>query len=144
MTLGKAICSARKRALLTQAKLAEKLGIHEATLRRWETGESLPLASNMQKICEVLECFKEELWDGLAKREIKVRVVLRESDEEVGNATMDLSKGAPLLQLVELGPHKTGINLVFGPEKSLREVCEELLTHEAKIKSAHAAIYGNS
>ena len=38
MTLGEKIRKARKRKM-TQAELAEAVGVHETTIRRWESGE---------------------------------------------------------------------------------------------------------
>ena len=132
----------RKKTGLSQSNLSKLIGVSFSTLRRWESGEREPRASDIQKLCTVLEVTESELLNGPAEREIEVRIVIRETDEEVGNVTMDMSKDAPFLQLVEIAPHKTGLNLVFGPEKSLREVCEELLANESKLEAARAAVYG--
>lgn len=44
----------RKHAGLSQIKLAEKLGISIATLRRWEAGETSPNAAKISELAEVL------------------------------------------------------------------------------------------
>ena len=142
MEFGKAVRIARKKARLTQSELAERINVHEVTLRSWERNAYEPRASDIKKLCEVLEVSEAELLNGPANQEIEIRILIRQTDEEVGKVTMDMSKDAPFLQLVEIGPHKTGLNLVFGPEKSLREVCDELLASEGKIDAARDAIYG--
>ena len=134
----------REKVGLTQTELAQKINMSLPTLWRWEKCVREPRISDLQKLSEVLGVTVDELLNGPGKNEIDVRIVIRETDEEVGNVTMDMSKDAPFLQLVEIGPHKTGLNLVFSPEKSLREVCEMLLASEEKIETARNAIYGTS
>ena len=52
--IGKFIASKRKEQNLTQAQLAEKLGITDRAVSKWETGKSLPDASIMLELCEML------------------------------------------------------------------------------------------
>ncbi|GHS85558.1 hypothetical protein AGMMS49957_01850 [Synergistales bacterium] len=93
--------------------------------------------------CEVLGCSERELLNGPAEREIEVRIVIRETDEEVGKlTTTDLSEDAKLIQLVEIGPHKTQVNVVFGNDKSLSDVLEALKLKESAFEAARAAFYG--
>jgi transcriptional regulator with XRE-family HTH domain len=42
VTSGLLIAEARKRALLTQAQLADRLGSHQSVIARWESGRSKP------------------------------------------------------------------------------------------------------
>ncbi len=60
MTLGERIRKARK-GNMTQAELAELIGVHEITVRRWELGERTPNIKDLQKISEVLRIPMEEL-----------------------------------------------------------------------------------
>ena len=60
MTLGERIRKARK-GKMTQAELAEKIGVHEITIRRWELGERLPDTDSIQKISQVLGVSISEL-----------------------------------------------------------------------------------
>ncbi|MBQ2873175.1 MAG: helix-turn-helix transcriptional regulator [Bacilli bacterium] len=62
--IGKFITEQRKQKKLTQEKLAEKLGINNRTISRWENGINMPDASLYKKICEVLEISIEELING--------------------------------------------------------------------------------
>ena len=54
MQLGSYIKSRRKNIGLTQAKLAEKVGLTPLTIRRYESGEREPVVSDWEKICDVL------------------------------------------------------------------------------------------
>lgn len=53
--IGKFIASKRKEQGLTQLQLAEKLGITDRAVSKWETGKSLPDASLMPELCKLLK-----------------------------------------------------------------------------------------
>lgn len=52
--IGQFIAEKRKAAGLTQMQLAEKLGITDRAVSKWETGKSLPDASLMLELCGLL------------------------------------------------------------------------------------------
>ncbi|MBR0204302.1 MAG: helix-turn-helix transcriptional regulator, partial [Synergistaceae bacterium] len=66
----------RKRKNLTQAELAERLGVHENTLRRWENGEFDPRSNDLLKLCEVLGCTESELLNGSGQQEFEVKILM--------------------------------------------------------------------
>lgn len=82
MKLGEAARIARKKARLTQAELAERVGIHEVTLRNWERNAYQPRASDIKKLCEVLNVTESELLNGPAKNEWEIRVVIEPESPE--------------------------------------------------------------
>ena len=51
-----AIKKLRLAANLSQASLADKLGVTQGALSQWERGESLPSSDKLPKIAEVLNC----------------------------------------------------------------------------------------
>jgi len=51
----------RKRAGLTQAELAERLGISEMTVRRWESNNRSPRMEEIEKMVEILNTSMEYL-----------------------------------------------------------------------------------
>ena len=53
--------SARKKAGLSQAAVAEKLGISSASVCQWETGKTVPDARKLPKIAELFNCTVDEL-----------------------------------------------------------------------------------
>ncbi|MBP5310662.1 MAG: helix-turn-helix transcriptional regulator [Lachnospiraceae bacterium] len=62
--IGKFIAACRKEKGLTQAALAEKLGITDRAVSKWETGKSLPDASIMMELCELIGTNVNELLTG--------------------------------------------------------------------------------
>ena len=62
--IGGFIAARRKQAGLTQAALAERLGITDRAVSKWENGRCLPDASLMLPLCELLGINVNELLSG--------------------------------------------------------------------------------
>ena len=62
--IGKFISSCRKEQEMTQSALAEKLGISDRAVSKWETGKSMPDSSIMLELCELLHINVNELLSG--------------------------------------------------------------------------------
>ena len=62
--IGRFIASCRKEQRLTQANIAEKLGISDRAVSKWETGKSLPDSGIMLELCELLKINVNELLSG--------------------------------------------------------------------------------
>lgn len=62
--IGKFILECRKNKKLTQSELAEKLGVTDKSVSRWENGINLPDASLYNTICEELDISINELLSG--------------------------------------------------------------------------------
>ena len=62
--IGKFIADCRKRANLTQMQLAEKLGITDRAVSKWETGKALPDSSIMLDLCGLLGITVNDLLSG--------------------------------------------------------------------------------
>ena len=62
--IGKFIADCRKKANLTQMQLAEKLGITDRAISKWETGKSLPDSSIMLELCSMLGITVNDLLSG--------------------------------------------------------------------------------
>ena len=62
--IGKFIASCRKEQGMTQAALAEKLGISDRAVSKWETGKSMPDSGIMLELCELLGINVNELLSG--------------------------------------------------------------------------------
>ena len=52
--IGKFIANCRKKKGLTQVALAEKIGITDRAVSKWENGKCIPDASHMEILCEIL------------------------------------------------------------------------------------------
>lgn len=62
--IGKFIALKRKEKNLTQEQLAEKLGVSNKTISKWETGKCMPDYSIVKNLCEELGITIAELMDG--------------------------------------------------------------------------------
>jgi len=51
----------REKKGMTQKELAEKIGVSQQNISRWETGEVIPRIDKIKIIAEVLECTIDEL-----------------------------------------------------------------------------------
>lgn len=61
MDLGKNIKSARKAAGVTQAQLAERLGVYQKDVSRWERNQREPGAVTLASICRALGASADEV-----------------------------------------------------------------------------------
>ena len=64
MKTGQFIAQCRKEKGLTQFQLGERLGITDRAVSKWERGLSLPDASIMQELCDILDITINELFTG--------------------------------------------------------------------------------
>ena len=62
--IGRFIAECRKKANLTQIQLAEKLGITDRAISKWETGKSMPDSSIMLELCGTLGITVNDLLSG--------------------------------------------------------------------------------
>lgn len=62
--IGKFIALRRKEKNLTQEQLAERLGVSNKTISKWENGKCMPDYSVVKVLCEELEITIAELMDG--------------------------------------------------------------------------------
>ena len=62
--IGRFIAERRKKANLTQMQLAEKLGITDKAISKWERGIAMPDTSIMLKLCDILGISVNELLSG--------------------------------------------------------------------------------
>lgn len=60
---GKRLKKLRKKAGLTQEQLAEKINIHETTVRRWENKGNIPNGALLPRISEALGVSENELFN---------------------------------------------------------------------------------
>ena len=62
--IGRFIADRRKQANLTQVQLAEKLGITDRAVSKWERGKAMPDASIMLDLCRLLDIGVNDLLTG--------------------------------------------------------------------------------
>lgn len=72
--IGSFITKKRKEKNMTQAALAEQLGVSNKTISKWETGKCMPDYSVIEPLCKELDITVAELLDGEEKADNSVRV----------------------------------------------------------------------
>lgn len=62
--IGKFIQERRKEKRLAQSELAEKLDVTDRAVSKWENGNCIPDASNIQELCKILNITINDLFSG--------------------------------------------------------------------------------
>ena len=97
MATGKFISQKRKEKSLTQEQLAEKLGVSNKTVSKWETGKCMPDYSVVKTLCDELEITVAELMDGEKSEEKSVRTYDADQIMDSLQKTQNLEKQKELL-----------------------------------------------
>lgn len=92
LVTGKFIALKRKQKNLTQEQLAEKLGVSNKTISKWETGKCMPDYSIVKSLCEELDVTIAELIDGEMSEEKSVRTYDDEQILDLLRRTQELEK----------------------------------------------------
>ena len=95
--IGSYIAQKRRSLNLTQEQLAEKLGVSNKTISKWENGKSMPDYSIIQKLCETLNVTLPELMDGEDAAENSVRAYDEEQILDLLRRTQELERHRQLL-----------------------------------------------
>lgn len=85
IAIGSFIAKKRKEKSLTQEQLAEKLGISNKTVSKWETGRCMPDYAVIRPLCAELDITVSELMNGEESEE-------KLSQPHIENQIMDLLK----------------------------------------------------
>ena len=72
--IGSYIARKRKEQNLTQEQLAEKIGVSNKTISKWENGKCMPDYSIIEQLCKELSVTLSELMDGEDAAEDSVRI----------------------------------------------------------------------
>ena len=92
MTTGELIKAARKKAGMTQAQLAEKLGISYVGVSQWENDLRNPKLDTLQRIASALGVPVQDLisdWEAVDKEEFKRVFIYGEGIKDRIDAAMD-------------------------------------------------------
>ena len=83
--IGKFIAECRKNNNLTQLQLAEKLGITDKAVSKWERGIAMPDSSIMLDLCEILGINVNELLSG-------ERIIMENNNQKNEQLLLDMAK----------------------------------------------------
>ena len=81
--IGKFISELRKEKNMTQEQLAEKLGVTDKSISRWENGKTMPDYSLLKDLCDILSISINELFLG---EKISNEDYKKKADENLMNA----------------------------------------------------------
>jgi len=104
--IGKFIAECRKKNNLTQLQLAEKLGITDRAVSKWENGKTMPDSSIMLMLCDTLQITVNDLLNGEAVSEenytkkLEERVVELASEKERSDKLLIWVMSAMLIMLM--------------------------------------------
>lgn len=74
ISIGSFITKKRKEKNMTQETLAERLGVSNKTISKWETGKCMPDYNVIEPLCKELDITVAELLDGEEKVNNSIRV----------------------------------------------------------------------
>lgn len=114
---GKFIAQKRKEKNLTQEQLAEKLGVSNKTISKWETGKCMPDYSVVQSLCDQLEITVAELMNGEEAEEKSVCTHDEEQIIDLLKRTQELEKQKSRLVgmvLITMGLALQALSHTFG------------------------------
>jgi len=83
--IGKFIAECRKRENLTQMQLAEKLGISDRAVSKWENGKAMPDSSIMLELCDILKINVNDLLSG-------EKILMENYNNEMENKLIEMIK----------------------------------------------------
>ena len=92
MTLGEKLYTLRTKQNMTQEQLAEKLGVSNKTISKWENGKCMPDYSIIEQVCRELSVTLPELMDGEDAAESSMRVYDDEQILDLLRRTQDLER----------------------------------------------------
>lgn len=101
--IGKFISQLRKEKNMTQKELAEKLGVTDRAISKWENGRGMPELSLIKPLCDELDISVNELLSGekiskdeyqekLEENILKLRLCLRGKKERLNISYMKKMK----------------------------------------------------
>lgn len=120
--IGRFLAECRKELNLTQMQLAEKLGITNKAVSKWETGKNMPDASLMMELCGILNITVTELLSGH-------RIEAEKIQEQTEITLIDVLKSDKRMQLRKclsemLGGGGTGLllSVLYAPDTTGKAV----------------------
>ena len=127
--IGNFIARKRKEKNLTQAGLAEKIGVSNKTISKWETGKSMPDYAVIQMLCNELEISVSELMDAEENEPNSIRPYDEEQILELIRRTQNLENQRTSLYgiiLIVMGIALLSLHFIVGGS-NFRDFCSGVL-----------------
>lgn len=97
VAIGRFIAKKRKEQNMTQEQLAERLGVSNKTISKWETGKCMPDYTVIKSLCEELQVTVSELMDAEETEGKSVRVYDDDQILDLLRRTQELEKQKVML-----------------------------------------------
>lgn len=117
ITIGKFIAKKRKEQNLTQEQLAEKIGVSNKSVSKWECGKCMPDYSSIELLCKELNITVAELLDGEENEKENIRLYDDEQMLEMIERVQQLEKQKQTMYgilLMVMGMALLALSQVFG------------------------------
>ena len=115
--IGRYIVKKRREKNLTQEQLAEKLGVSNKTISKWENGKCMPDYGIIEQLCKELSVTLSELMDGEDAAEDSVRVYDDDQILDLLRRTQELERQKGILcgfVLIVLGIASSALSTATG------------------------------
>ena len=112
-TFGSKVASLRKEKGMTQLELAQKMGVTDKAVSKWERDLSLPDVSSLPRLAEVLDVSVEELLQAKTVREEGETSAKIASFIDLALKAVALAMGVAVAVLAFLGQIETGSALAM-------------------------------
>ena len=99
--IGKTIMEKRKEKNMTQEQFAEKLGVSNRSISRWENGKTMPDFSLFPKICETLELSVSELLEGKGIQKEHTHLIIELLKYEEQKSRKKITKAFVIMKNIE-------------------------------------------
>ena len=103
-TFGQRLARLRKKAGITQEKLAEILDVSYMTVRRWEWNKNAPRLDEAKNIAAALHVTEDELLNGVPEQNawvLHIKIAGEQNEEEF----IDMTKRVPVISSVTCTPN---------------------------------------
>lgn len=119
----------RTKSGLSQFELSEKAGVHENTIRRWESGQREPRASEIVRLCEVLGVSEAELLNGPAE-ETREFTLIYDREGDLRMEVLNMAANAPEQRVMSVSPQRIAAMVNIKTANLEREEAKKLMLDE--------------
>lgn len=129
----KNLATLRRKRGLTQVELGDAVGSDGNSISRYERGIVTPSTEVVCKLADFFSVSVDTLLNGPIGTEIIMKI--REERKELNDLSIEVDmSGKKLIQSITFAGDRVGIGIVYGGDKTLRDVCDELLRREPEIE----------
>ena len=114
---------------MTQFELATEIDVHEMTLRRWESGQREPRASEIVRLCEVLGVSEAELLNGPAE-ETREFTLIYDREGDLRMEVLNMAANAPEQRVMSVSPQRIAAMVNIKTANLDREEAKKLMLDE--------------